>query len=284
MIWIWAFLLLLCQVSAETKPQRGFDSYTTEELDLIPKLRSRVGDGLTQRYMFEKKYLVRYLRAKSNDLNKAEKMMRQNFQWRKENKVDSLIFQNFSSMVKRMPFYFSRARNNRPVVLTSLKNVNAREILLRGEYKKMKTYVLYGAERLVWNIHLAANETGQEFIEGYLLINLAGFNARSHACIACLPLWIEIAESYEKYYPRMGYKLISINVPKIFVSLLDTVRPFLSADTVQRFQIYSVDKGEWQPELLKIFPKENLEIQFGGTAPSQELYKLTPAHFKIMLG
>jgi len=75
----------------------------------------------------------------------------------------------------------------------------------------MREYVIYGIERAVWNIHLGSRKIGREIIEGILLFNMAGFNLRSHACLQCIPLYIEVAESYEAYYPQLANKILVIN-------------------------------------------------------------------------
>jgi len=103
-------LLLLLQCKLSTPNPDGqelvdLDTYTKEELNLLPevtllffsskiletwfwnqkiwydfgfgKFRSRVRDGLTQAYMAQNKYLVRFLRARKLDVDEAENMIRE---------------------------------------------------------------------------------------------------------------------------------------------------------------------------------------------------------------
>ena len=49
-------------------------------------------------------------------------------------------------------------------------------------------------------------------------------------------------------------------------SLYQIVKPFLSTHTRNGIIIFSVDKAEWSRELSKLFRKEDLLKEFGGTA------------------
>lgn len=62
------------------------------------------------------------------------------------------------------------------------------------------------------------------------------------------------------------------------------MKPLLSGRTLKSTILYSVDKSEYVPALLKIFPKENLGFEYGGTASAQQLYKLTPEIMELLLG
>jgi len=67
-------------------------------------------------------------------------------------------------------------------------------------------------------------------------------------------------------------------------SLFAVMKPFTTGHTLNGLYLYSVDKSEWGPALLKIFHKERLTVQFGGSAPPQRLYNLTPEQIAIQLG
>jgi len=267
------------EVSAGNNTTLAWDSYTEEEIQKIPKFRARVSDGLTYKYMFEDKYLVRFLRAKNLNVDEAEKLIRENFKWRKEVKMDNLIRSNMSNVARYLPFYFTLDRQKRPGIVSRLHAADIRKIVLRGEVNEIRNYFLYALERGVLNLHLISNLTGQELIEGYLLFNLAGFNRRSHACTACIPLWLEVVQIYESYFPRIAYKIIAINTPRIIYSLADIIKPYVGINTFEKIEVYTVDRSQWGPMLLQLFPRNQLPADFGGNSKLVEISSLSPREY-----
>jgi hypothetical protein len=71
---------------------REANSFTTEELEKIDQLRKRVTKDLELREdQVSDHYLIRWLRARSLNVSKAEEMLRKSLQWRKENGVDTIL-------------------------------------------------------------------------------------------------------------------------------------------------------------------------------------------------
>jgi hypothetical protein len=53
--------------------------------------------------------------------------------------------------------------------------------------------------------------------------------------------------------------------PQFFQTVLDFMRPFMSAATRRDLKIYRNDKAVWGPAILKIIPANQLTPQYGGT-------------------
>jgi hypothetical protein len=58
-------------------------------------------------------------------------------------------------------------------------------VFLSGLRPEISRYVDYGLEKGVQNLHVVSNATGKEWIDGYLLFDLSGFNWKEHACVFC---------------------------------------------------------------------------------------------------
>jgi hypothetical protein len=61
------------------------------ELELVQKFRNRVTDILPPENLGNNSYLVRWIRARDGDLEKAELMLRKSATWYKRNEMDSII-------------------------------------------------------------------------------------------------------------------------------------------------------------------------------------------------
>jgi len=127
--------------------------------------------------------------------------------WREEEKMDTIFAEDWSAWLANYPFTLNmHDREGRrggsisstsvvnsfnagilnlmlPAFSTSIGKMDIRRLVTEGKQKEFHRYMLYGFERSLYNIHEGWKETG--FIDGYLLLNMAGYSARTHACLAC---------------------------------------------------------------------------------------------------
>jgi len=74
-----------------------------------------------------------------------------------------------------------------PVIASRIGKIDIRRLVLAGKRKMLDRYLTYGFERGLYNVQQGWKGTG--FIDGYLLFNMAGYSARTHACLACKDVW-----------------------------------------------------------------------------------------------
>ena len=70
-------------------------------------------------------------------------------------------------------------------LVSGLGQVDIRNLVLSGKITQFNRYLLYGYEKSLHNLHDISNKTGRNYIDGYLLFNLAGYSVRTHGCLAC---------------------------------------------------------------------------------------------------
>ena len=73
-----------------------------------------------------------------------------------------------------------------PAIVSGLGQMNFRKYVVAGKGHEVLRYIFYGIEKAERNVQKVSNETGIMYIEGHLLFNLAGYNARTHACLGCM--------------------------------------------------------------------------------------------------
>ena len=111
-------LMLLTADPASSQKHRGDEAkYTKKEAEAIVKLRTAVAKDLYKDYMSRDEYLVRWLRAKNLDVNKAAELLRKNLKWRKEENADSMADEKFPQFSGFLYENRVRDKEGRPVSL-----------------------------------------------------------------------------------------------------------------------------------------------------------------------
>jgi hypothetical protein len=65
--------------------------FTSQEISKLSQFRDRLSDLHLDKEIDDDYYLIRWLRARNLDLNKASEMLRTSLKWRKENGVDTIL-------------------------------------------------------------------------------------------------------------------------------------------------------------------------------------------------
>ena len=111
-------LILLTADPTSSQKHRGDEAkYTTKEARAIVQLRKAVEKDLYEDYMSRDEYLVRWLRTKKLDVNKAAELLRKNLKWRKEENADSMADEEFPQFSGFLYENRVRDKEGRPVSL-----------------------------------------------------------------------------------------------------------------------------------------------------------------------
>jgi len=216
-------------------------------------------------YMKTNGYLIRWIRGSNYDLSAASKMLEQSLQWRRENKMDSILQEDFSQLQKNYPYWVDGVDyHGRPISTLPLGSWDLRRAVLTGEMKQITRYLDQMLEKVtIRAIELLPNSTNEVPLQD-IIVDADAFSVRQHMCLSCLPIHFSFITHYETYYPETTAKMFVINAPRIFSTLLDTVGPILSASTRRAVSIFGHNKNEWSKAILKVVPAGQLTPQFGG--------------------
>jgi len=73
----------------------------------------------------------------------------------------------------------------------------------------------------------------------------------------------------EKHYPETLGVQFTVNAPGIFKFVWAMVSPWLDPGTRRKIRIFGAKREEWEPELLKYIDADQLPEEFGGTSKAQ---------------
>jgi len=264
-----SFAFLLAVFAAGNLVHFVSSEWAPVEKEAVAKLRKIIKDEeLNLDYMKTDAYLLSWLRKHKFDVQTTAERVRQTLQWRKENKVDHLLSEDFSVFTKNYPFDVEGLdRQGRPVWISQIGKWDTRRIALSGLQDKFDRYRLYLQELMAKKMREENAKHPDQINFGYLaIVDLAGFNLRQHGCIQCIQGSIKSDLETEAAYPEKPYKSIMVNAPRIFEAFFRTITSLIPQGLYDYgdYEVHDFDREKWQKALLKYVAAEHLPTQYGG--------------------
>lgn len=262
------------QISAPTE-QTGYTSNLTEEQKtILAQFREKLVE-----LKFEKRLddasLLRFLRARKFDLDKATEMFVNCEKWREEFGVNT-IFQDFhydeKPLVARLypQYYHKTDKDGRPVYFEELGKVNLTEMLKITTQERMLKNLAWEYESFTqFRLPACSRAKGSLVETSCTVMDLKGISISTVSQVIAYVR--EASKIGQDYYPERMGKFYCINAPFGFATAFRLFKPFLDPVTVSKIHILS---SSYKKELLKQIPAENLPVKFGGSSEctDQDLY------------
>ncbi|ODM91709.1 SEC14-like protein 4 [Orchesella cincta] len=240
---------------------------TFEEKTTLDKFKQQVINVLPEEFMKSDFYLIRWLRARNWDIPAAKTMLFDNLKWRKENKIKSILQEDWSDLEQDFPASFSTTdKMSRPIITMEMGDWDFRAAVLTGKAQRLNRYLIYTIERYV-NSVFEAQAAGRNVTRVLVLVDLEGFSLRKHACPLCIPILIRWTATMESYYPQFTNEIIVINAPTTITVPFNSIKPLMSQDTRDQFQIFGTDKQQWVKYLDSKVDRSQRTQRYGGTKP-----------------
>lgn len=262
------------QISAPTE-QTGFTSnITPEQEETKDKLRAELKAlGYTER--LDNASMLRFLRARKFDLAKAKQMFIECEEWRKKFGTDTILddftYSEKPLVASMYPQYYHKTdKDGRPVYFEELGRVNLTEMLKITTQERMLRNLVWEYESFT-NKRLPAcsRERGHLVETSCTIMDLKGISISTASQVAGYVR--EASYIGQNFYPERMGKFYCINAPFGFLTAFKLFKPFLDPVTVSKIHILG---SNYQKELLKQIPPQNLPKKFGGASDitDQELY------------
>nr|XP_015215255.1 PREDICTED: SEC14-like protein 5 isoform X2 [Lepisosteus oculatus] len=211
-------------------------------------------------------HILRFLRARDFNMDKAREMLCQSLTWRKQFQVD-YILETWRPPAFLEEYYAGgwhfHDRNGRPLYILRLGQMDT-----KGLVKAM------GEEALLRHV-LSINEEGQRRCEENTkifgrpitswtcLVDLEGLNMR-HLWRPGVKALLRIIEVVEANYPETLGRLLIVRAPRVFPVLWTLVSPFINENTRQKFLIYSGNNYHGVGGLVDYIDREIIPDFLGG--------------------
>ncbi|KAJ8386167.1 hypothetical protein AAFF_G00175910 [Aldrovandia affinis] len=211
-------------------------------------------------------HILRFLRARDFNLDKAQEMLCQSLSWRKQYQID-YILEAWRPPAFLEEYYAGgwhfHDSSGLPLYILRLGQMDT-----KGLVKAL------GEEALLRHV-LSINEEGQKRCEENTkifgrpitswtcVLDLEGLNMR-HLWRPGVKALLQLIEVVEANYPETLGRLLIVRAPRVFPVLWTLVSPFINENTRQKFLVYSGNSYQGVGGLVEYISKEIIPDFLGG--------------------
>ncbi|XP_053609887.1 protein real-time isoform X1 [Plodia interpunctella] len=214
--------------------------------------------------------LLRFLRARDFNVEKAREMLSQSLLWRKKHQVDRILSEYETPDVVTQYFpggWHHHDKDGRPLYILRLGQMDVKGLLKSiGEDGLLKLTLHVCEEGL--KLLEEATRTSERAIQSWcLLVDLDGLNMR-HLWRPGVRALLRIIQIVEANYPETMGRVLIVRAPRVFPILWTIVSTFIDENTRSKFLFYG-GKDYLQPGgLLDYIPKDLIPDFLGGPCKS----------------
>lgn len=254
------------QVSAPTTATGYTSNLTDDQRKLKEQMQIMLkAEGYTKR--LDDATMLRFLRARKFDLEKAIAMFKDCEAWRKEFGTDTILtdfhYEEKPLVAQMYPQYYHKTdKDGRPVYYEELGKVDLTAMLKYTTQDRMLRNLVWEYELFtLYRLPACLREKGVLVETLCTILDLKGISLTSAYNV--IGYVKEASKIGQDYYPERMGMFYCINAPFGFSTAFKLFKPFLDPVTVAKIHILG---SLYAKELLKQIPTENLPKKFGGTS------------------
>lgn len=232
----------------------------------LKNFREAVGDILKPEH--DDRYLLRWLRARDFNLNKAEQMLRAHMEWRKQFGIDDVMTWPESPEVLRKYYpggFVGYDREGRPVSIIPFGGCDLKGLLNSVTLAEVMKHVVRQFEDVNVDIKQQCEKLGKAVETVTYIFDFDGFALSTLASKAVIDYLTNLMCIFEDNYPERLHKAFVINAPRYFPLFWKIIRPFLSDLTARKLALFGRDEQAWKKALLDEIDADQLPRYWGGT-------------------
>ncbi|XP_044835870.1 SEC14-like protein 5 isoform X1 [Mauremys mutica] len=211
-------------------------------------------------------HILRFLRARDFNIDKAREMLCQSLTWRKQYQVD-YILQTWRPPSLLEEYYTGgwhyQDKDGRPLYILRLGQMDTKGLVKALGEESLLRHVLSINEQGQKRCEENTNLFGRPITSWTCLVDLEGLNMR-HLWRPGVKALLRIIEVVEDNYPETLGRLLIVRAPRVFPVLWTLVSPFINENTRQKFLIYSGNNYQGPGGLVDYLDKDVIPDFLGG--------------------
>ncbi|KAM7312148.1 SEC14-like protein 3 [Ixodes scapularis] len=214
---------------------------------------------------FTDHFLLRWLRAREFDVNKAEHMLRENQEWRRRNNMDSILeTYQWPEVLKR---YFpggmcNHDRGGRTVWIMRFGNCDYKGMLECVSKEELHKACYYQLEQVALDMKTQCEKLGKNLETVTVVVDYENFSLKQVYSFQVIEFLREMMGQYDANYPETLERCVFINTPSFFPFFWKLVRNFIAEKTATKIEVFAHEG--WKPALLKYIDPSQLPVHWGG--------------------
>jgi len=241
---------------------------TMAEESGLMKLRRRIPQSHTGKVPDES-VILRFLRARDCNVDKAFEMLKNSLHWRRQHHVDTIL-QSWNPPADLLEYYpggwHHQDKDGRPIYIIRLGSMDIKGLMKSvGEDGFVKQVVCINEEATV-KCKEATLKFGRPITNWTCICDLEGLSMR-HLWRPGVRALLNIIEVVEANYPETIARLLIVRAPKVFGVVWTLLYPFIDENTRKKFLIYTGDDYQGPGGLADFVVPDYLPEFLGGKCP-----------------
>ncbi|XP_044189439.1 SEC14-like protein 2 [Thunnus albacares] len=237
---------------------------SSKQNEILTEFRGRIQDILPNLPAQHDHYLLRWLRARSFNVQKAETMIRKHVEFRRQMKVDTIISDWKPPEV--IEKYVSGGmcgydREGSPIWYDVIGPLDPKGLLLSATKQDFMKTKIRDTEMLQRECRRQSEKLGKNIEAISLIYDCEGLGLK-HIWKPAIEAYGEILTMFEENYPEGLKRVFLIKAPKMFPMAYNLIKHFLCEETRRKIIILG---SNWQEVLRKHIDPEQLPEVYGGT-------------------
>lgn len=238
--------------------------------DVLEKFRSAL--GAQKREVHDDYDLLRFLRARQFNLDKAMAMYRDNLAWRASFGTDAIL-QTWSAdpeKLKEFKSFYPHGhhgidKQGRPIYIERIGHIDMAKAMGIFSLEELLRFHVYEWERLLaYKFPTCSQHTGKRVDQCVTILDLEDMSMNKHFTSLTRDALKQLAKIDQDNYPEHLGVMFVINAPSVFTMAWNFVKPLLDKRTVSKINIFS-KRSKWEPALLEICDPSMLPDFLGGS-------------------
>ncbi|KAG8180421.1 hypothetical protein JTE90_022770 [Oedothorax gibbosus] len=240
------------------------DSVNEIEKSNVDELRRRMKDLMNREMYDDDNLFQRFLRARNQNLDLAEQMLKNHLRWRKMHRVDT-IKQDFKPLEVMLEYdgmsHIGFDKEGAPVIYCAFGKMDFRGAYRCVNMSDLYKFILYKLEHFVDLLKEQSKKLGKPVTQWVMIFDYESFTFANATFKPVIHYLVGLMSMYEGNYPERLKSAHLINGSMIFSICFAMFKPFFTGNTLSKVNYYGSD---FQDDLLKTIDADQLPAFLGG--------------------